>query len=159
MIRLRNLFVIMVISLQAGNLMACVSISTVSEANPPKIPSWESCGDEVYSREDEEGILENYFEYIHLYDAEVGQSFNQDQSGAYLLNSEQYMAVGYKAMFPNHMRLCIQEYKDGQVVFDDTLNTDGQGSWTLRRMASGQYVMRVIVKNMVIASYVLKVSE
>ena len=49
--------------------------------------------------------------------------------------------------------------EEGTVVFDQTVNTEGQGSWALQPLAVGQYVMRVIVKTMVIESFELNVRE
>jgi hypothetical protein len=148
----RGILLLTALILATGGLSACMG----REVLPPLA----SCGEEVYSREDEEGILENYFEYINLYDGENSQSFQQDEEDAYLVRSDQTIAVGYKPAFPNHMRLCIQEYtEEGRVVFDDTINTEHQGGWYLQPLPPGQYVMRVIVKNMVIKSYIFKVSE
>jgi hypothetical protein len=117
------------------------------------MPSLLSCGETVYSREGGTGILDKYFEYVSPYDFGTGESLIQDQSGSYLLTDAQYLAVGYKSVFPNHMRLCIQEFNEqGRVVFDNLIITDGQTSWPLQPLAAGLYVMRVIIKNSVVAS-------
>jgi hypothetical protein len=159
MIRVKDILKAFII-LQTGCLSACVGSLARIVTKTPEMPLLVSCGETVYSREDEEGILENYFEYVSLYDFGTGESLNQDQNGNYLLTEAQYLALGYKSVFPNRMRLCIQEYNnEGKVIFDKLINTDGKGSWPLQPLVTGQYVMRVIVKNMVIDSYILKVSE
>jgi hypothetical protein len=138
--------------LASGGLSACMGKAVM--------PSLASCGEEVYSREDEEGILEHYFVYVTLHDAEDGEYLEQDEDGAYLLSSGQPISVSYMPAFPNHMRLCIQQYnEEGMVIFDDWISTESQGSWVLQPLLPGQYVMRVIVKNMVIKSYILKVDK
>lgn len=162
-------FVIMTIFLFAILLTACLDSSsnnekTLSEipevSEMPDLPSLLLCGEEVFSKEDEDGFMEKYFEYINLYDAEEGGSFEKDNSNVYLVKSDQFIGISYKSVFPNHLRLCIQEYDgDGKVVLDRTIYTDGGGSWSLQPFEPGIYVFRMIVKNMVMKSFVINVSD
>jgi hypothetical protein len=155
---LKRFFLTIVLVAQVGCGLSCASEPIKSTT--AIMPSPASCGEELVSRENEDGILENYFEDLSLYNGETGNSFEQDQSEAYILNAKQFPTVGYKSVFPNHLRLCVQAYdEEGTVVFDKTINTNGQGSWSLQPLTAGQYVMRVIVKNMIIESYVLRVKQ
>jgi hypothetical protein len=132
----------------------------LSPSPTPEVPSLAACGENVYSREEEKDILEEYFEHVSLFDWRTDEGIAQDRNGNHLLTTDQYLAVNYESAFPNHMRVCIQEFnKAGKVVFDNTVNTAGQGTWPLRPLEAGRYVIRVIVKNMVIESLMVNVAE
>lgn len=165
-----------ILLLQAVCLFACSSEPSIEPSISPVIsstdtpelspspshvvPSLAVCGENVYSREDEEDILEEYFEHVSLFDWRTDKNIAQDRNGNHLLTTDQYLAVNYESTFPNHMRVCIQEFDEtGKVVFDNTINTPGQGTWPLRPLEAGRYVIRVIVKNMVIDSLMLNVAE
>lgn len=153
----RIVFLIGVLLL-AGPISACQTTPSPEPTVTPDFPPLTNCGERVYSREEEEGILLDYFNYISLFDYGTGESLRQDQAGSYLMNTTQHPAVGYQSVFPNHLRLCIQRSdKSGTVVFDETVNTDGRGTWEINRLPAGDYVIRIIVKNMVIESFDLKV--
>jgi|GEM_PF-5813867 len=173
---MRTKFIFKIILLQAVCVFACSSDPTLEPSPSPllspsdtpelspspnnKVPPLSACGENVYSREDEEDILQDYFEHVSLFDWRTDEDIAQDRNGNHLSTTDQYLAVYYESAFPNHMRVCIQEFdKAGKVVFDDTINTDGKGMWPLRPLEAGRYVVRVIVKNMVIDSLLLDVAE
>jgi hypothetical protein len=139
---------------------ACSRNPSPEPSKTPKIPPLAVCGDNLISKEAEEGFMEKYFEYIFLYETDAGKHLEMDQEGTFLLVSGHNLAVAYKTAFPNHLRLCIQEFNEyGNVVSDSFTNTDGIGMRSIRKLEPGQYVLRAIVKNYVIKSFTLKVFE
>ena len=126
----------------------------------PEFTPFSFCGDNLISKEEEEGFLERYFEYLFFYDNGTGQRLEIDETGAYILPGDQNLGIAYKTTFPNHLRLCVYENNEmGNVVDESSSNTDGSGSIIKRRLEPGQYFIRAIVKNYIIDSFTLKVSE
>jgi len=156
----RKQLLIFAILLPALTAWGCSAPPDPEPTSTPDIPPLASCGANVYSREAEAGIREDYFDYLSLFDWGTGESLSTAPDGTFHLTSDRHPAVGYQAAFPNHLRLCIQAADaQGEAVFDETINTEGQGTWTLPPLEAGRYVIRVIVKNMVIESLDLAVSQ
>jgi hypothetical protein len=126
----------------------------------PGITPYSFCGDNLISKEEEEGFLERYFEYLFFYDNGTGEHLEIDETGSYLLPGGHNLAIAYKTAFPNHLRICIYENDPtGNVVDESSRNTDGSGSIVRGTLEPGQYFVRAIVKNYIIDSFTLIVSD
>ena len=122
-------------------------------------PSLEPCGELLESKENED-LLKNYFEYLRFHNGETGEAFDVDENGFLVLTTRDFLGIGYKSVSQNHLRVCLQELDSvGNVTFENTINTEGSGTWVLQPFDQGEYVLRIIVKNWVLQSHFLRVID